>query len=48
MGRGEAYDMKCQVYWMYMYSFVFRLMGLYILYLGERGVEGGGGSGLYM
>ena len=29
VGKGEAYDMKCQVYWMYMYCFVFRLIGLY-------------------
>ena len=46
VGKGEAYDMKCQVYWMYMYCFGFRLIGLYCTW--GNGVLGGGGSGLYM
>ena len=42
VGKGEAYDMKCQVYWMYMYCCVFRLIGLYYTWgngvLGESGL----------
>ena len=42
VGKGEAYDTKCQVYWMYMYCFVFRLIGLYCTW--GNGVLGGGGG----
>ena len=42
VGKGEAYDMKCQeVYWMYMYCCVFRLIGLYCTW--GNGVLGGSG-----
>ena len=47
VGKGEAYDMKCQVYWMYMYCFVFRLIGLYCTWGNGMFRRGGGGGRAY-